>query len=530
MEITGMDGRRAADASLRQVIWSSLLLLVAFLGLFHETAWTMFSTWLNSETYTHGILILPIVIWLVWRRRTFWQHLSPRPNYLFLIPLAFSGFGWMLGKLAAVQVVQQLALISMLVSAFIAVVGKDISRTLVFPLAFLFFAVPMGEGLVPPLMEYTATVTTFMVKLTGIPVYRDGMFISLPTGNWSVVSACSGIRYLIASVSLGCLFAYLNYSSNRKRLAFMVVSAIVPIVANGLRAYMIVMIGHLSNMQLAVGVDHLIYGWLFFGLVMLVLFVIGSRWRDPDQVPDFDRVAITVSNLPVSSSAALLRGLVLVLMLGGLWPTWVYALDRVQRTWYDSPLLAPMVLQGWTLASEKQWDWFPRSEGDDRRMDQFYQALNAEESADSLQLHVVHYLEQHQGKEVVHANNRLFNKEFRYWRLASLHTRETPIGADSLAVREAIIRGPGRELLVWQWYRVGNYYTADKYMAKVREVMSRLLKGRRDAAIITVAVSINEDTDESQERGSIRLASFVQEMLPALEAALDQGLVTGDRQ
>jgi hypothetical protein len=55
---------------------------------------------------------------------------------------------------------------------------------------------------------------------------------------------------------------------------------VVPVIANGLRAYMIVMIGHLSGMALATGVDHLIYGWLFFGLVMFIMFWIGSYWRE----------------------------------------------------------------------------------------------------------------------------------------------------------------------------------------------------------------------------------------------------------
>ena len=61
----------------------------------------------------------------------------------------------------------------------------------------------------------------------------------------------------------------------------MLASIAVPIIANWVRAYAIVMLGHLSNMRLAVGVDHLIYGWLFFGLVMALLFWLGSLWHEP---------------------------------------------------------------------------------------------------------------------------------------------------------------------------------------------------------------------------------------------------------
>ena len=95
-----------------------------------------------------------------------------------------------------------------------------------------------------------------------------------------MVEACSGVRYLISSITLGCLYAYLTYRSTLRRALFIGLSIVVPIIANGLRAYMIVMIGHLSGMELATGVDHLIYGWLFFGLVMFVMFWIGSFWRE----------------------------------------------------------------------------------------------------------------------------------------------------------------------------------------------------------------------------------------------------------
>jgi exosortase/archaeosortase family protein len=85
---------------------------------------------------------------------------------------------------------------------------------------------------------------------------------------------------------VGTLFAYLNYSLAWKRWAFVGLSILVPIVANWVRAYMIVMIGHLSGNKLAVGVDHLIYGWVFFGVVIGIMFVVGARWADPAPAED----------------------------------------------------------------------------------------------------------------------------------------------------------------------------------------------------------------------------------------------------
>jgi exosortase len=136
--------------------------------------------------------------------------------------------------------------------------------------------------MLPSMMQWTADFTVFALQLSGVPVLREGLQFVIPTGSWSVVEACSGVRYLIASFMVGTLFAYLNYRSSWRRAVFMLVSLLVPIVANWVRAYLIVMTGHLSGNELAVGADHLIYGWVFFGIVIGLMFMIGARWTEPD--------------------------------------------------------------------------------------------------------------------------------------------------------------------------------------------------------------------------------------------------------
>ena len=193
-----------------------------------------------------------------------------------------------------------------------------------FPLGFLFLMVPFGEDFVPFLMEYTASFVVMMLRLTGISVYREGLHFTLTSGNWSVVEACSGIRYLIASITLGLVYAYLNYASVLKRFVFILASILVPILANGLRAYMIVMIGHLSAMKLATGVDHIIYGWLFFGLVMLLLFYIGSFWRDEEVSLSSGQVVDEPGLLMAKETLGRVTVLVLVCLL--VWPMLANAL------------------------------------------------------------------------------------------------------------------------------------------------------------------------------------------------------------
>jgi len=272
-------GRRRAGAAL-------LLVLVAVLIAYRDTAASMVSIWSRSETFAHAFLVPPIALWLIWRQRHTLATMEPRACAWMLLPIAGLALCWLLGELASVNSLTQFAMTGMLVLAVPAVIGLRMTNVILFPLGFLFFAVPIGEFLLPQLMDWTADFTVLALRGSGIPVFREGNRIAIPSGSWMIVEACSGVRYLIASLMVGTLFAYLQYRSARRRWAFVGIAILVPIVANWVRAYLIVMMGHLSGNRLAAGVDHLIYGWLFFGVVIGLMFVLGMWWHEPAQAVD----------------------------------------------------------------------------------------------------------------------------------------------------------------------------------------------------------------------------------------------------
>ena len=175
--------------------YPALMLLVAWtLWLYRDTAFAMVTIWARSETFTHGFLVPPIVLWLVWRQRQAIAAQTPQPMLGAFVLIAGAAFGWLLGDLVAVNAVTQLALVALLVLSVPAVLGWHVTRLIIFPLGFLFFAVPIGEFLMPGLMEWTANFTVLALRLSGVPVYREGLNFVIPSGNWSVVEACSGVR------------------------------------------------------------------------------------------------------------------------------------------------------------------------------------------------------------------------------------------------------------------------------------------------------------------------------------------------
>ncbi|HXF46798.1 MAG TPA: exosortase A, partial [Burkholderiaceae bacterium] len=306
------------------------LAALALTLLFFDTARSMVAVWSRSATFNHGFLVVPIALWLAWRRRDELAGVPVRPFWPALFLVAGAGFAWLLGRLAAAAVVEHFALVLMIQAALLTVYGVRFARVLALPLLFLFFAVPFGEAFVPKLIDWTADFTVFALKASGIPVYREGNYFMIPSGQWSVVEACSGIRYLIASLMVGVLFAHLMYASRRRQILFVVASVLVPIVANWLRAYFIVLIGHLSGNELAVGVDHLIYGWVFFGIVMLLLFWAGAQFRDaPRSAPAGDGIDRPV---PSTERSATLAAAAAAIVVAAFWIPVAAALGPEQDT------------------------------------------------------------------------------------------------------------------------------------------------------------------------------------------------------
>lgn len=259
------------------------IVLIAWAIVYQDAIVGMEATWSRSGTFAHGYFILPITIWLLWRDKE--NLLASKVNSIWLpLPvLAGSLFVWLFSFAADINVLGQFSAIVSLICIIWIMVGNKIAWRYKFPLAYLIFAVPMGENLIPQLQDITAWFTVFFLKLNGIPVFVDGLYIQIPTGMFEVAVACSGIRYLIASIAVGTLFAYLTYTKTYKQIIYILFSMFLPILANGIRAYGIVAIAYYSDMKYATGVDHLIYGWLFFGVVIMLMFWVGGLFADPQR-------------------------------------------------------------------------------------------------------------------------------------------------------------------------------------------------------------------------------------------------------
>ena len=474
-----------------RLVFGAMFAMFCWVLFWHwRTAQEVFGIWWRSDTYAHGLIVLPICAWLVWRKRDAVRDQVPAPAASVVVLVGLAGCAWLLGRLVGVNALTHLSLFLILLSALVGLLGWKLARVFAFPFIFLLFGVPIGDFLLPTLMHYTAEFTVFALRLSGVPVYQDGLHFMVPNGRWSVVEACSGVRYLIASLTVGTLYAYLNYQSLSRRLIFVLISAVVPIIANWVRAYMIVMLGYLSDNQIAAGVDHLIYGWLFFGVIIFLMFWIGSRWREDDWVaPQGNETQV----LSIQSAPRRWGVVSAIAVTVAIFPLVEVAIHSEVEP-FSVSLSAPEAVEGWEqIPVPSEGFYYPDFSGYRGNILARYRRL---EDGREVGLYVSYYARQRAGEELVTSTNQLVRGEPMRFSLLRSRLDMAPIGQ----VRWSSLSGERQRVEIWHWYWANEAIVTSDIRAKIMLALDHLSGRPDDAAFVSVfTYSIEGEQDQARD-------------------------------
>lgn len=479
------------DIAMRPLVALASVWLALALA-FHGTTGSLFSLWWRSGTYTHCLLILPIAAWLVWRRVA--DGTEPvatwAPAWVVAVPAVACVLAWWLARELAVLVLEQLAFVLLLPLTAWMLLGHAFARRNAFALLFILLAVPVGEGLVPPMMEVTADMVVFLLRVTGVAVVREGLYFSTTVGDFRVAEACSGVRYMIASVTLCLLYAHLNYRSWWRWTAFMALSILVPVAANGLRAYGIVLIAHHSDMRYAVGVDHLVYGWVFFGVVMLVLFTLGASFRDvrPASPPDAGAAAGAPWSIRVAAARAAL--VAASVAWAAVLPAGLLSSGGAESAHpAGGHLRVPAEIAGF-VAAPAAFPTTPQFAGADEVIEREFRRGDR-----SVYVYAAMYRGERRGHELANAENRPYEKG--PWSLVQRDSLPLDLRGEALAAERFVVQHGRRRFMVLQWYVVDGRRTSSVAMAKVLSIWASL-RGRPTGATAVLLAVPAQDVREAE--------------------------------
>jgi exosortase len=452
-------------------LWALVLCFWAAVALLYwPSALELHRLWTDwpGETYTHGYLVLGLSLWLIVRDRERLAVTPIRPEPLALIALALMSLAWVWFWRAAIQELQLLLLPLILYAALFAALGRRMARAVAFPIAFLYFAMPLWGDINGIVQALSAKVTGALIWTTGIPAYMDGDFIRLPGGSIEIAKSCSGLHELIVGLALAAIYGKLSGEPWRRRLQWLGLMGALSLMVNWVRIFTVVIAAYETDMGSSLVKHHYWLGWWLFAFVFAAFLWWTGRAAPPDRAPssDDDR---DVSE-PPSDSAIAGAPLALTVAVLAAMPALAYGMDLTHSR-ADTALavqwpVAPASWTGPTGTAVSKWQpHFVDSSGQSltRYADPAGRAVEA--------FAVAYRVQTQRAKLLGYWNDLLGHPE--QMRQQSLRVVASPVGAWQEIVA---LDSDGSRSLIWTRYRIGSQVFVQPRMSQLWYGLAAIVK------------------------------------------------------
>ncbi|MCK4587568.1 MAG: EpsI family protein [Gammaproteobacteria bacterium] len=478
-----------------------LVFLIVVFIIYWQTVQSLLMRWWVSPTYSHGLLVLPIVIYLIWSNRHKTNSVKSFPRYWLMIPLVGVCAFWWISNVVSIDIGQQVSFVLLLMLAVAVAFGERVLLTLAFPLLYIFVAIPVWNFLEPVLQIITVKFVSVFLAWAGIPHLVEQHFITIPEGKFSVEEVCAGLRFFMAAIAITLLFAYMNLRTRMARVVFVMFGLVGAVVLNWVRVFVVIVAGHLTEMQHWLVHSHVGLGWWMFAGFLIPLFWFGWKLEKRESTVNEDGIAGQKDSIQTSGALQSPRFLSvgLVLLLLTLPPISVAILKYTPGNMGSVSLQAPIAQGEWRGPIDSVgWDIvFP---GFDSKI-----LVSYTNDDKSVRLLSVFFKTQESGKELISHKNRLYDE--KVWRAVSSGNHYGSNG--QFLELELIGLNTNKKRLVWFWYKVGGKHTASRLEAKLMHAVD-LLNERRGSSLTAVSYDYGEDIIKARET----LDQFIQQVPP----------------
>ena len=467
--------------------------VIAVGALYWPTVHSLLVEWLDADkrVYTHGLLIAALCLWLLIRANADARliEFNASGTVVSAFALASLGFLWLVMFRSGIQVGHQALFPIVVLVAVCVAFGTNIAGRCLTPLLLLYFAIPVWDAGVGLLQALTVGVVGAALKIVGVPAHVSGNFVHIPSGVFEVEDGCAGLHYFVVALTIAALFGELQRVSLRTRAAYLALAAALAMFANWVRVFVVVVAGHLTEMQhYLVRVDHYYFGWVLFACTMIAFFWIAHRLPigAGDEWPS--RASADSGSITFKRGVAFAGGAAL---LAALAPIFAALVPVGSAPLAIAPLHA--VVEGWSGPGACPDDWAPVFPSADER-----QLVEYQRGAHGVCLFVARYRSQRQGKELVAYENSVLGPtatEIVSQGLAKID------GLELNEVRVATADTPDQ--LIWYTYRVGDKFERRAVLEQLRYGVASILSSPASsvAAFATVC-------EPDCEAASARLRQF----------------------
>ncbi len=240
---------------------------------------------LRDDEYTHILLILPICAALIFLE---WQSLRPLfapdvriGSVLLGMAVLVAGLGGMRSASLTSDVqlsIEMFALVLSWIGAFDLCCGSHVSRSLLFPLCFLFWLVPLPLAAVNEIVSFlqqgSALAAHGLFDAVGVPVAQDGVMLTIPGLTVEVAKECSSIRSSLMLLVTTMVLAQLLLRSPWRKAFVIAIAIPLSVAKNGLRIFTIAMLGTRVDPAYLTGRLHREGGIVFFAVSLAAVFAL----------------------------------------------------------------------------------------------------------------------------------------------------------------------------------------------------------------------------------------------------------------
>jgi exosortase len=269
MQPSARFARLIADGFILELTIFPLFFIAAFFPLWKQ----LVLTWAKSEDYSHGFLVVPLALYILWHKRTNLKKATLQPSSWGLPLASISLSLYALGQLAGIFSLAAFSMVLFISSAIVYLFGFPMLRVLLFPSFILLFMIPIpaqiSSSLTIQLQIHVSKASTALASSLGIPVYLDGNVLHIPGRTLLVVEACSGLRSMLSILLLSTIFAHFTLHSKWLKAGLIAAALPVGYILNIMRIFIILFSLNYFRLDLTDSRLHTCFGLFIFALATI---------------------------------------------------------------------------------------------------------------------------------------------------------------------------------------------------------------------------------------------------------------------